>query len=80
MAKKGGLVAAFDNLPWIVKLIFALPGLDFIWGIYRVIKGLSQGKLLMTIIGFIWIFVGAAIFWIIDIICVILYKKPTVCA
>jgi hypothetical protein len=58
-----------DNLPFIVKLIFALPGIDgIIYGIYRIAKG-------RLILGIIWIFVGAAILWIIDLYSVIRYGK-----
>lgn len=76
-----GLVKAFDNLPWIVKLILALPGIDGIaWGIYRIAKGVSKNDMLQIIIGILWIFVGFAILWIVDMITIILYKKPTVFA
>lgn len=71
-------IKTFDNLPWILKLIFALPGLDFLWGLYRLFKGITKKNLLLTIIGIIWIFAGTVIFWLIDIITIILSKKPTV--
>lgn len=72
MAKsKSGYCAAIDKLPWILRLIFALPVLDgIIYGIYRICSGVASGSVLKIIMGIVWIFVGAAIFWIIDIICV----------
>ena len=74
-----GLVKSFDNLPWIVKLILALPFIDGIaWGIYRVAKGISKNDMTLIIIGVIWIILGMAILWIIDLVTIILYKKPTV--
>ncbi len=64
-------VRFIDGLPWILKLILAFPGLDGIfYGIYRIAKG----KLL---IGILWIFLGFAILWIIDIVTVILNGKVT---
>lgn len=76
-----GLIKAMDNLPWIVKLILALPILDgLVWGIYRLLKGLVNKNLFQIIGGIIWIFVGAAILWIIDIITIIMFKKVTVLA
>ena len=49
-----GLVKAFDDLPWILKLIFALPGLDgILCGIYRIAKGLSTNNMTLVIIGMI---------------------------
>ncbi len=75
------LVKAFDNLPWIVKLILALPGIDGIaWGIYRIAKGISTNDGIMIIAGIVWLLVGWAILWIIDIITLILYKDVTVFA
>lgn len=75
------LVKAFDNLPWIVKLILALPGIDGIaWGIYRIAKGISKNDGIMILAGIVWLLIGWAILWIIDIITVILYKKVTVFA
>ncbi len=71
-----GLVRAFDDLPWIIKLIFALPGLDgILWGIYRIAKGLSTNNMTLVIIGILWIVLGFAILWIIDIISIVLNKK-----
>lgn len=73
-------VKAMDNLPWIVKLIFALPGLNIIWGIYRLVKGIVKKNGVLTIAGIVWIFAGWAILWIIDLITVIANGRPTVFA
>lgn len=76
-----GFVKAFDNLPWILKIILALPGIDSLaWGIYRIIKGITTNDMTMVIVGIIWFLVGWAVLWIIDIVTIILYKKPTVFA
>jgi hypothetical protein len=70
------LVKFFDGLPWIVKLIFALPGLDgILWGIYRIAKGLSTNNTMLVLIGILWIVLGFAILWIIDIVSILLNKK-----
>ena len=75
------VVKFFDDLPWIAKIIFALPFLDWIaWGIYRVAKGVTKKDNLQIIIGIIWILVGWTILWVIDLVTIILYKKPTVFA
>ncbi|MBR2969929.1 MAG: hypothetical protein IKC49_02620 [Clostridia bacterium] len=70
----------FDNLPWIVKIIFALPGLDIVWAVYRIIKGAAQGKVGLIVAGILWIILGWALLWLIDLICVLIYKKPTLFA
>ncbi len=74
------LVKGFDDLPWIIKIIFALPGLDFLWGIYRLIKGIDQRDNVLILSGIVWIACGWAILWIIDLITVLMYKKVTVLA
>jgi len=73
-------VKAMDNLPWIVKLIFALPGLNIIWGIYRLVKGIVKKNGVLTIAGIVWIFAGWVILWVIDLITVIANGRPTVFA
>lgn len=73
------LVKAFDNLPWILKLILALPAIDGIaWGIYRIAKGVSKNDTTLIIVGILWIVFGFVIFWVIDLVTILLYKKPTI--
>ena len=76
MAKNNSIVSQFENLPWIVKLILALPGLDIVWAIFRIIKGLTTNNLLLLIIGILWIAPGVAIGWIIDLVGIILTGHP----
>lgn len=68
------LVKAYDGLPFILKLILALPGIDGIaWGIYRIAKG-------RIVAGVLWIVFGTFIMWVVDMITIILYNKVTVFA
>ena len=54
-----------DSLPLWLKIILALPVLDGIfYGLYRICKG----DIPNIVLGLIWIFVGATIFWILDMI------------
>lgn len=62
-------VKFMDSLPFIAKVILALPGLDgLFWGIYRIAKG-------KVILGLIWIFVGTVITWVIDLYSLFTTKK-----
>ena len=62
---------SLDKLPWIVRFLLALPVLDgIVYGIYRILKG-------RLLIGILWIFIGAAVGWIVDMICIVLYGKVT---
>ena len=76
MAKKNSLIAAIDDLPLIVKLILCIPALDIVWGIYRVVKYLKPMNPIMLVLSILTIIPGAAIIWIVDIICVLLKGKP----
>jgi hypothetical protein len=54
-------VKMIDDLPFIIRVILALPGIDgIVYGLYRI----GKGKL---IAGLIWIFVGTVITWILDL-------------
>ncbi|MBQ8749638.1 MAG: hypothetical protein IJZ29_04150 [Clostridia bacterium] len=67
-------VKAIDGLHIILKIILALPVLDgIVYGIYRICNG-------HVIAGILWIFLGASILWIVDIITIILSGKPTLFA
>lgn len=67
------IVKTFDNLPLILKLIIALPGLDIIWNIVRVCRSLAKNNTVNAIIAVILIFVGIPFVWLIDIL-FILFK------
>ncbi len=69
-----------DKLPLWVKLIFALPGLDIIWAIYRIVKGAVKGKTGILLGGILWLLLGWAILWIIDFVGICIAKKPVVLA
>ncbi|MFA6692218.1 MAG: hypothetical protein WCR73_00520 [Acholeplasmataceae bacterium] len=74
-------VKAMDGLPWIVKIILALPGIDgFAWGIYRLVKGISSNNMTLIIAGIVWILVGWAILWILDLFTLITQKNVTIFA
>ena len=76
MAKKNGIIKAIDELPWILKLILAIPALDIVWAIYRIIKGVTTDNLFLLVVGILWIVPGIAFGWIIDLVSIILYKHP----
>lgn len=71
-----GIVKWFDDAPLWLKVIFALPGLDIIWAIYRIIKGAAHGKVGLIVIGILWIILGWAILWVIDLISILIMKRP----
>ena len=70
------LVKWFDDAPWWLKIVFALPILDTAWAIYRIVKGIANGKVSLIIAGIVWIIFGWIAFWLIDLICILVWKEP----
>ena len=73
-------VKAMDDLPWIVKIILCLPVLDIVWAVYRIVKGVSSKKVLTLVFGILWIIPGSVVCWVIDLICTLLFSRPTLFA
>ena len=61
-------INAFDNLPLVVKIIFALPMLDILWAIYRLCKSLSKQNIVGIVLAVLMLIVCPALFWLVDII------------
>ena len=75
-----GFVKWMDNAPLWLKIVFALPGVDIVWAIYRIIKGAAYGKVGTLVAGIFWILRGWAILWIIDLVCVCVWRQPKLLA
>lgn len=69
------VVKSFDSLPRIVKIIFALPVLDIIWGIYRLCRSIAKKNVLAIILSIVMLILCPVIFWIVDLITTILMNK-----
>ena len=70
-----GIVKAFDGLPKIVKFILALPVLDIVWAVYRLCRSLNKNYVLGIVLAIIMLFVCPAIFWLVDMITILLANK-----
>ena len=75
-----GFVKWMDNAPLWLKIVFALPVLDIVWAVLRIVKGAAYGKLSLIIGGILWIILGWIILWIIDIVCICIWRDPKVLA
>ncbi len=64
-----------DKQSKVVKIIFALPFLDIIWSVYRLIKSLEKNDTIGIVVGIILLLLGPSILWIVDIITIALYDK-----
>ncbi len=63
-------IQAADNLPVLLKVILAIPALDIVWGIYRIVCALDSQNVTALVISIILMFIP--IMWIIDIIFIIM--------
>lgn len=75
MAKKSGFGNAIWELPWIFKVLLAI-FLDVVLGIARFVDGIVQGNIIKVLVGFLWIFYGLGIGWVLDIICCLFNIRP----
>lgn len=64
-----------DKQSKVVKIIFALPFLDIIWSVYKLIKSLEKNDTIGIVVGIILLLLGPSILWIVDIITIALYDK-----
>ena len=69
------VVKFFDDLPLILKVIFALPALDILWAIYRLCRSIDKGNAVGIILAIIMLIVCPVLFWIIDIITLLINGK-----
>lgn len=65
-------VKVMDGLPLIVKFILAIPFLDIIWVIYRLVKSLSKNNMLGVVLAIVLIIVGIPVLWLVDMIFIVL--------
>ncbi len=65
-------VKVMDGLPLIVKFILAIPFLDIIWVIYRLVKSLSKDNMLGVVLAIVLIIVGIPFLWLVDMIFIVL--------
>ena len=68
-------ISAMDKLPKIVKIILALPFLDIVWVVYRLIKSISKKNTLSIDLAILLLIFGIPFLWLIDIITIIISDK-----
>ena len=64
-------IKAMDGLPKLVKILLAIPCLDIIWVIYRLVKSVNANDLVFIIIAVLLIVIGLPWLWLVDIITII---------
>ena len=69
-----------DKAPLWLKIVFALPVLDIVWAIYRLVKGIVKKDAMPIIGGILWILLGWAALWIVDLVTLIIWREVKVLA
>lgn len=64
-----------EDLPLWLKVVLALPALDIVWAVYRIIKSALKNNVVGILIGVLFIVLGLFPVAIFDIVYLILYKK-----
>lgn len=70
----------FDDAPLWLKIVLALPVIDIVWAVYRIVKGAAYGKVSLILGGILWILLGWLALWLVDIVCICVWKQPKVLA
>lgn len=68
-------VKAMDDLNIVWKIILALPLLNIVWAVYRLMRSIDKKDTLGIVLAIVLIIVGWAILWIIDIITLIVSNR-----
>ena len=64
-----------EGLPIWAKIVFAIPFLDVVWVVYRLLKSIDKGNVLGIVLAIVLIVVGVPFLWLADILCIIFMKK-----
>ena len=64
-----------EELPIWAKIVFAIPFLDVVWVVYRLLKSIDKGNVLGIVLAIVLIVVGVPFLWLIDILCIVFMKK-----
>jgi len=64
-----------EQQPLVVKVILALPFLDIIWGIYRLVKAINSKSDEAIIIAIVLLLLSGYIWWLVDLIALIMTGK-----
>ena len=61
-----------DSQSRLVKILFCLPIIDILWGIYRLGGAIANKNVLHIVLAVIWIIWGGFIGWVLDLVFIIL--------
>ncbi|MGI6713654.1 MAG: hypothetical protein ACOX3K_01170 [Bacilli bacterium] len=64
-----------DSASKLIKVILALPVLDIVWVIYRLVKSITKKSTLGVVLAILLIVIGLPWLWLVDIITILFADK-----
>lgn len=65
-------IVAMEKLPLLVKVLLALPFLDIVWVVYRIIRSVDKQNWVGVLIAVVFIIIGIPFLWLIDMLCILI--------
>lgn len=65
-------IVIMEKLPLLAKVLLALPFLDIVWVVYRVIRSIDAKSTFGIILAVIAIIVGIPFLWLVDMITILI--------
>lgn len=69
------MIKTFDDLPKLLKIILALPVLDIVWVVYRLLRSVEHKNTLGIVLAVVLLIVGIPFLWLVDLITIIFTDK-----
>lgn len=63
-----------DNRSRLVKILFCLPIIDIIWGVYRVLGAIKNKNWFHLVLAIVWLVIAGFVGWVLDLVCIILFN------
>ena len=67
-----GFIKWMNGRSRLVKILFCLPIIDIIWGVYRLLGAILNKNVLHIVLAVLWIVFAGFIGWVLDLVCIII--------
>ena len=64
-----------DDRSRLVKILFCLPIVDILWGLYRLFGAIAKKDWLKLVLAILWILWAGYIGWILDLVWIIIFNR-----
>lgn len=61
-----------DDRSRLVKILFCLPIIDIIWGVYRILDAVSKKDWFRLVLAIIWVIIAGWVGWVLDLVAIII--------